>query len=114
MPPTASLRSVISSYYLFHADLSHFADMMRADLPQIRFMISGWGHYHMPDGSSVRAPDVTMIGPTFGATRFSAHGPLNVFGIGLLPAGWAALVDFDDAGVRWELRWVDPREQWHA
>ncbi|MFN8507174.1 MAG: metallophosphoesterase [Dehalococcoidia bacterium] len=29
-------------------------------------------------------------------------------------AGWAALVDFDDAGVRWELRWVDPREQWHA
>jgi DNA repair exonuclease SbcCD nuclease subunit len=25
-------------------------------------------------------------------------------------AGWAALIDFDEAGVRWELRRVDPRE----
>lgn len=28
-------------------------------------------------------------------------------------AGWAAIVDFDDDGVRWQLHWVDPREQWH-
>ena len=69
--------------------------MMRADLPQIRFMLSGWGHYHLPDGSSARAPDVALIGPTFGATRFSAHGPLQVVGIGLLPAGWASLVRED-------------------
>ena len=95
VPPTDSLRTVVSSYYVFHADLSHFADMMRADLPQIRFMISGWGHYHLPDGTSVRAPDISLIGPTFGATRFSAHGPLLVVGIGLLPAGWASLIRED-------------------
>jgi DNA repair exonuclease SbcCD nuclease subunit len=26
-------------------------------------------------------------------------------------AGWAAIVDFDDAGVRWSLEWADPRKE---
>lgn len=36
-----------------------------------------------------------MVGPTYGAYRFETRGPLLVFGIGLLPAGWAALVRQD-------------------
>ncbi len=96
LTPAASLRSVISSYYIFHADLPHFSDMMRADLPQLRFMISGGGSYRFGDGSVSLAPPVSLLGPTFGSTRFTVTGPLLVAGIGILPAGWAALIR-DDA-----------------
>ena len=43
----------------------------------------------------MRAPEVTLIGPTFSATRFTASGPLLVVGIGVQPAGWAALIRED-------------------
>src|SRR3546814_3275114 len=38
--PAPELREFISTYYLFRADLSDIADSTRADLPQIRFMLS--------------------------------------------------------------------------
>ena len=93
--PSPPLRSVISSYYCFHANLPFYADLMRADLPQIRFMLAGHGHYVFSDGATMVTPDVAIIGPTFGSTRFEVTGPLLVLGIGLLPAGWAALVRED-------------------
>jgi AraC-like DNA-binding protein len=94
--PAADLRGHISSYYLFWADFPQVADMMRADLPQIRFMIAGGGQYSLATGSQIVTPRIALIGPTLGATRFAVTGPLLVFGIALLPAGWAALVR-DDA-----------------
>src|SRR3546814_9166962 len=33
-----------------------------------------------------------VTGPTTSATRITAKGPLVVFGIGLLPAGWNAII----------------------
>lgn len=93
--PSPPLRSVISSYYCFHADLPFYSDLMRADLPQIRFMISGDGSYGFVGGTRFRTPQVALIGPTFGSTRFEATGPLIVLGIGLLPAGWAAIIRED-------------------
>jgi AraC-like DNA-binding protein len=96
--PSPSLRSIVSSYYMFHADMPYYADLMRADLPQIRFMLSGSADYHFHDGAVMPAPSVTLTGPTFGAYRFETTGPLLVFGIGLLPAGWAALIR-EDASI---------------
>lgn len=93
--PAPSLRGLVSSYYLFYADLPYYADLMRADLPQIRFMLSGSAEYHFHSGRSMQAPRITLNGPTFGAYRFETKGPLMVFGIGLLPSGWAALVRED-------------------
>lgn len=93
--PSQPLRGLISSYYVFHADVPRFSDLMRADLPQIRFMVRGSAHYQIADGESVQAPMVTLLGPTYRATRFDVQGPLLVFGVGLLPAGWAALVRED-------------------
>lgn len=94
--PAADLRSLVSSYYLFSADLPRVVDVMRADLAQLRFMIAGHGHYRFGDGAPMRTPAVSLIGPTTASTSFDVEGPLIVFGVGILPAGWAALVR-DDA-----------------
>jgi AraC-like DNA-binding protein len=93
--PAADLRRFVSSYHLFHADLHHLSDVLRADLAQLRFMVSGRGAYMFADGSAQVAPEVSLIGPTLSATRFDAVGPMLVFGVSLLPAGWSALVRSD-------------------
>lgn len=95
--PAPELRGFISAYYYFYADTPQLSDITRADLPQLRFMISGAGAYTFGNVRMMRAPAVSLIGPTMAASRFEAAGPLAVFGVGLLPAGWAALVR-EDAG----------------
>ncbi|TVV77211.1 helix-turn-helix domain-containing protein [Sphingomonas solaris] len=92
--PAPDLAALVSSYYLFRADVTRVADVMRADLGQIRFMLRGCGHYMFGD-QIVETPEVCLLGPSNAATRFDVAGPLLVFGIGLHPAGWAALVRED-------------------
>lgn len=91
-PPSADLRGHVSSYYLFRANLEHVVDTVRADLPQLRFMLAGRGSYTFGDGTTRPCPRMTLIGATTAATRFEAEGPLWVFGAGLLPAGWCTFV----------------------
>lgn len=93
--PAPLLRGVVSSYYVFHADMASYTDVMRADLPQMRFTVRGAADYHFPDGRMQSAQRATLLGPTFGAYRFDAKGPLLVFGIGLQPAGWATFIRED-------------------
>lgn len=96
--PAPLLRNFVSSYYVFHVDVKHHVDLMRADLPQLRFMVRGSADYNFSDGSKTAATACSLLGPTFGAYRFEARGPLLVLGIGLQPAGWAALIK-DDANI---------------
>jgi AraC-like DNA-binding protein len=96
LEPAPELRGYISSYYVFWADLPKVTDVVRADLPQLRFMLAGRGEYSFANGSIVSTPETSLIGPTMGASHFSVRGPLLVFGVAILPAGWAALVR-DDA-----------------
>ncbi len=96
LEPAPELRAFISSYYLFWADLPKVTDVVRADLPQLRFMLAGTGEYIFANGQSARTPAVSLMGPTMGASHFTVAGPLLVFGVAMLPAGWAALVR-DDA-----------------
>jgi AraC-like DNA-binding protein len=96
MEPAPELRGFISSYYIFWADLPKVTDVVRADLPQLRFMLAGKGDYSFANGHSVSTPEISLIGPTMGASHFAVTGPLLVFGVAMLPAGWAALVR-DDA-----------------
>lgn len=93
--PAPELRRYISSYYLFYADLPQVVDMVRADLAQLRFMIAGHGAYMFADGVARITPEAALLGPTLSATRFDIAGPVLVFGISLLPAGWTALVRED-------------------
>ena len=90
--PALDLRSFFSTYYLFRADLPKVFDTTRADLPQMRFMLNGSGFYTFGNGQRSDCPEAMITGPTRAATQFMADGPLLVFGVGLLPAGWAALV----------------------
>ena len=88
--PAPDLRRYISSYYVFRADLPRVSDLVRADLAQIRFMLSGRGFYQFADGRSIPAAPISLIGATMAASRFDVIGPVAVFGVGLLPTGWAA------------------------
>lgn len=96
--PAPDLRRFVSAYYLFAADMPHIRDLLRADQAQLRFMLAGRGGYGFADGGSALAPDVTLLGPSMGATRFDLSGPALVLGVGLRAAGWAALIG-DDASL---------------
>jgi AraC-like DNA-binding protein len=90
--PAPPLRRYISSYYWFESNLPVFDDLMRAELPQIRIVTCGQAENHFPTGL-VRAPGpVHVQGPTSGAAHYHATGPLHLFGVGLLPEGWATLI----------------------
>lgn len=90
--PAAPLRAWVSSYYLFNVEAPVVSDMLRAELPQVRFMTRGSGVFHYGAGAGVPVPRAALCGATSVAVRFQATGPLTIFGAGLLPAGWAALV----------------------
>jgi AraC-like DNA-binding protein len=90
--PAAPLRGWISSYYIFEADVATLSDTLRAELPQVRFFFQGGGSFSYGGGPPVTVPSTALCGPTTMAVEFDAHGPLRLFGAGLLPAGWAALV----------------------
>lgn len=90
--PAAPLRSWVSSYYVFEADTPVLSDTLRAELPQVRFMFEGSGTFSYAGGAPVGVPPAALCGPTTVAVNFVARGPLKIFGAGLLPAGWAALV----------------------
>ncbi|WP_439532670.1 helix-turn-helix domain-containing protein [Polymorphobacter sp.] len=91
--PAPALRPYISSYYSFRCSRPLLDDLMRAELPQIRFVLQGRGSNHYGDGSIVGGLQTLLQGPTSCPVHFVAEGPLHVFGIGLLPQGWATLIE---------------------
>ncbi|MEO8724469.1 MAG: helix-turn-helix domain-containing protein [Sphingobium sp.] len=101
-PPPAHLRSYFGSVYLFTANRPTYHDATRADIPQLRFMLSATGYYQFYDGRTATTPEICMVGATTGATDFYLTGPTRVFGISLMPLGWAAL-GCDDACDRGDM-----------
>lgn len=91
-PPAPALRPFVSSYYWFECNHSQFVDMMRAELAQIRIIVRGQAQNCHGDGRVLAASPVTVQGATLAPTRFTASGPLHLFGMGLLPGGWAQLL----------------------
>ncbi|MFZ4689159.1 MAG: helix-turn-helix domain-containing protein [Polymorphobacter sp.] len=90
--PAAPLRPYLSSYYWFESRLPAFADLMRAELPQIRLVTTGSATNHYANGNVRNGVPAQLQGPTSGPVRFVADGALHLFGVGLLPQGWAALI----------------------
>ena len=93
--PDQSLRDFLSVFYEFRADLPIFEDVERADLAQFRFVLEGKGRYTFTDGVVMAAPAIQILGPSTGPTTVRVEGPLRMFGVGLLPTGWGALLDFE-------------------
>lgn len=90
LAPPANLADLFGPMYYFVADQRQVSDHTRAELAQIRFMLSGHGDYIF-SGNRATTPAVCLLGPTSAATRFEAEGPLHVLGVAVLPLGWAAL-----------------------
>lgn len=103
--PPDELKNHFGSIYLFTVNRESYSDQTRADVPQLRFMISGGGHYDFFDGHRAPTPDVCMIGPTMGATRFTLDSRASVLGISVLPIGWAAMGC--DSADQWNDRLYD-------
>ncbi|WP_137786673.1 helix-turn-helix domain-containing protein [Sphingomonas sp. 3P27F8] len=94
--PAEDLRPYVTLFYRFRADIPLFEDVERADHAQLRFRLSGReASYVFPDGSIQAVGEVHIVGPTSGAMRTRADGPLDVIGMGIQPAGWAALLGID-------------------
>ena len=90
--PASPLREWVASYYIFEARGPVLSDVLRAELPQVRFFFEGGGTFSYGGAPPVPVPELALCGPTTVAVHFNAHGPLRLLGAGLLPAGWAALV----------------------
>jgi AraC-like DNA-binding protein len=89
--PPEQLRRYFGSFYIFTETADDYSDVTRADVPQLRFMLTGVGEYHFHNETISPTPEICLLGPTLGATRFDIRGPGRVVGISLLPAGWIAL-----------------------
>lgn len=98
--PPADLSAFFTVFYLFRADVPRVEDVERADHAQLRFKLSdGAAIYRFADGTEQPAPTAQIIGPTTGPTQIGVDGPVCVFGAGLQPAGWAALMGVDASAL---------------
>jgi AraC-like DNA-binding protein len=88
--PPADLSPYITAYYHFRTDEVEIEDFERADIAQFRVRLEGSGSVFFGDGHFDSFHDVSVMGPRTKASRVRINGPAAVFGVGLLPAGWAA------------------------
>lgn len=91
LPPPHDLRAYLSTYYLFETDEACFADIERADVPQLRAFLCGSGELNFPGGGCYQNFPLSLFGPRMSASSVKLSGPVRIFGVGLLPAGWSAL-----------------------
>lgn len=92
----AGVADYVTIFYHFRADVPVFEDTERADHAQLRLRLSpGGATYRFADGTAKDASDLHIVGPTSGAFNVHAKGPVHVFGAGITPAGWAAMIGLD-------------------
>jgi len=95
--PGERLAPLVSSFYRMDYLGNDFSELERADRAQFRFQLKGHGEYHFANGDISQTYPVTIIGPTSGPVLAKSDCPLTIFGWGMLPAGWAALMGNDAA-----------------
>ncbi len=93
--PPVELQNHISTFFDFRSSLPVFDDVERADLGQIRFMLSGHGSGRFIDGHVQQTTRAFLLGPTTGPLAVSLYGPVLTFGISILPNGWSAITGTD-------------------
>lgn len=102
--PAEDVRDLVSVYYLFELNSPKFVDNERAAIAQLRFILEGDGQLGFANGASFPVADAMLVGPSTGAMRFDVNGPFRMFGVGILPRGWAistkkSAADFADMAV---------------
>ncbi len=91
-PPDPDLADMVSSFYFARINMPKFDEYERADRPQFRFVTNADGEYVFADGHRSVVCKANIVGPTSGRVRAISNCPAQMFGFGLLPAGWAALM----------------------
>src|SRR3546814_10457516 len=76
--------------------MPRFDEYDRADRPQVRLVTAADGEYIFADAHHAPVCRANIFGPTSGRVRAISNRPTQMFGFGMLPAGWAALMG-DDA-----------------
>lgn len=90
--PPADLRRYFTSFYLVEID-GHVgdADYLHPEWANLRFFSGGCPIAEGANGDRVERARFCATGPSSRAVRFSL-GPTRMWGIGLLPLGWAMFV----------------------
>ena len=89
--PRTDLSGYIRCYYYFATE-TPAAQPMCAELGNVRVVIAGGGAVRPPGGEAMAVSTAHLIGPTTGAYLVEAQAGTRVFGAGILPRGWGALL----------------------
>lgn len=97
---SARLRPYLSTIYRTEVDAppgTRVADYLHPEWANIRFIQGELPLAAIGSAEPLLAPDFIVTGPTSQACYFAA-GPMQAWGIGLLPLGWAKLVNLPAIG----------------
>ena len=92
--PHPGLRDCISTYYALDVGDVPIDDRLLPEWANVRFSIEGsWAiAFDGTRGPLQRATDASLFGPTGRAARITGAAGSRLFGFGILPNGWARLV----------------------
>lgn len=93
--PSPALAPYISTYYLTEVNLATdeaVEDWLHPEWANLRFTHSSNWQTAVGDGPLGPIPPVILTGPTCRSAHFRIGGTARIWGIGLLPLGWARLV----------------------
>ncbi len=93
--PSKRLAPYFSTYYLTEAVLPEgevIRDLLHPEWSNLRFSKNDSWQAAIGDEAIVQAPHFIATGPTSRAAQF-VTGSMRAWGIGLLPQGWARLID---------------------
>ncbi|MBB4631278.1 helix-turn-helix domain-containing protein [Sphingosinicella soli] len=93
--PAPPLRRLLSSYYVVEIGPGRITDVMRAELPNVRFVIRGHSDLTWPGGIVRRGYDASVFGPRSLPLGMVLEGPALVFGAGIMPDGWTRFFGID-------------------
>ncbi len=89
--PRADIRSLVGSYYYCTVE-NAFADVMRAEIANVRFMMAGALHSDMNGAEETLAAGAAFLcGPTFKWSNVRFDSGTIVFGAAITPLGWARM-----------------------
>lgn len=88
----ADISPFISSFYHFEYEGQPTVELERADRPQMRFYLEGQGETRFGNGTRMPTFPVTIFGPTTAPMTTSIPSHAIVFGWGITPIGWDALM----------------------
>ncbi|WP_292972870.1 helix-turn-helix domain-containing protein [Novosphingobium sp.] len=93
--PSPELAPYISTYYLTEVNLEAggvVEDWLHPEWANLRFTSNARYSSALGDGPLEALPNVILTGPTSLAAHFRIDGTARIWGVGILPLGWARLM----------------------